>query len=246
MTSSKHVSQGPLKPQLSCIRLCATFSMIYGLLYLFSAALLLTGALSQADEATRTAAFLLLITAAIPCGLMLLMAIFGFRAARDRHRIMPFCVASVMYAGLMLISMVLSGFTGVTQAIAEGATGIISLAYNVLTVVAAVMALQVVAYNKRDAASAAAGSSVAGAATALEDGGDGAPEGRDALADHDASAACAAPDAAASPRAAAEPESLPAAGATAERDGAAEHSGVAGHNGAAEGSDGDATKHAAK
>ena len=149
MSKSTRPAQCALGTRLAAIRVNAVCSMIYGLLYVFTALLLLTGALSQADEATRTAAFGLIIFSALPAALMLLMAIFGFRAARDRFRIMPFCVVSVIYTVLMLISMVTTGFTSVTTALAEGLSGVMSLAYNVLVLVSACIAIGIVGYNKR-------------------------------------------------------------------------------------------------
>ena len=149
MPKATHPAERALGTRLAVIRVTAALSMVYGLLYVFTALLLLTGALSEADEATRDAAFYLIASSAIPAILMLLMSIFGFRAARDRFRIMPFCVVSVIYSVLMLASMVLTGFVAVTQVLTQGFFGILSLAYNVLSVVAACMAIGIIGYNKR-------------------------------------------------------------------------------------------------
>ena len=149
MSAATNPAERSLGTKLAVIRVTAVLSMIYGLLYVFTALLLLTGALSQADEATRNAAFLVIISSAVPAILMLLISIFGFRAARDRFRIMPFCVVSAIYSVLMLASMALTGFTAVTEVLAEGLFGILGLAYNVLVVVAACIAIGLVGYNKR-------------------------------------------------------------------------------------------------
>ena len=149
MPKAAHSAERALGTKLMIVRVTAGVSMVYGLLYVFTALLLLTGALSQTDEATRNAAFYVIASSAIPAILMLLVSIFGFRAARDRFRIMPFCVVSVIYSVLMLASMVLTGFTAITQVLAQGTLGILSLAYNALVVVSACVAVLLVRYNKR-------------------------------------------------------------------------------------------------
>ena len=149
MSASTHPAERSLGAKLTVIRVTAALSMVYGLLYVFTALLLLTGALSQTDEGVRTAAFYILASSAIPAILMLLMAIFGFRAARDRFRVKPFCVAAAVYSVLMLASMVITGFSSVTQALTQGVTGILSLAYNVLVLVSALVAIGLLGYNKR-------------------------------------------------------------------------------------------------
>ena len=144
MPASQHPSERGLTARGVVIRVAAVCSMIYGLLYVFTAFLLLSGALSQTDETTRNAAFYIIATSAVSAALMLLMAVFGFRAARDRFRIMPFCVVSVLYTALMIAGMVFGGLPPVT-----GAFDVIALAYNVLVAVAACIAIGLVGYNKR-------------------------------------------------------------------------------------------------
>lgn len=129
--------------RLAIIRVTAALSLVYGLLYVFTAFLVLTGGLSQTDEAVRSAAFLIIGTSAGPGVLILLMASFGFRAARNRSRVLPFCVAAVVYTVLMLANIALSGLPSMASV-----SDILALAYNVLVVVAAGVSISVAVYNK--------------------------------------------------------------------------------------------------
>lgn len=149
MSKATHPAERSLGTKLTVIRVTAAVSMVYGLLYVFTALLLVSGALSETDEETRAIAFGVIAFSALPAALMLLTAIFGFRAARDRFRIMPFCVASVIYSVLMLASMALDGFASAFTALTQGLTGILGLAYNVLVLVSACIAVGIVGYNKR-------------------------------------------------------------------------------------------------
>lgn len=192
MSQTDSAFQRSLRLKTTIIRVTAVLSMLYSIMYLLTSALLLTGALSAEDKAIQSAAFFLLWSSVLPFALMFLMAFFGFRAARDRFRMLPFCIVSWIYAVLTVGSMVLTGFASVTQALQEGITGIVTLLFIVLDIAAAISATLIVRYNRshpRGFGEAAAAQATDGAKLgkkkALESGATGA-DGSEKAAETDA------------------------------------------------------------
>ena len=148
MSSSQHPAERSLRAKLMTIRATALFSMVYCMLYLMTTFLLVTGALSQTDEEVRAAAFQIVLVSSVSFAVMFLLAFFGFRAARDRFRVLPFAVVSVIASVYLVGGTALGGAAAVESMLATP-TGIISLLYSILLVISACVAIGLVAYNKR-------------------------------------------------------------------------------------------------
>lgn len=149
MTASSRAEATIRKSQL-LIRIASVVFIIAALLILgFGVMAFLS--LGTGDAYPAPAGMMALLSAATLAigAFYLVTGIFGLRTARDRFKVKPYCILSVILAVIVFAEQALAGYSAVGSALDKNAAGIITLAFCVLTALNAMAALSLAGYNRR-------------------------------------------------------------------------------------------------
>lgn len=139
-----------VRKNLLLVRGFSVMSALVGALCLIVAVLALAGvrALPSGSDTASEWNFFSAVVALVQAAFYIALAVLGFRCSRDRFKVKPFCILSVILAVLVGVEQVLDNFPAFKGVFNQGLYGIFYLLFCVLSIINAFVCLSLMGYNR--------------------------------------------------------------------------------------------------